>query len=105
MNKGRAIKLYCLDCAGESALEVTLCGMTECPLWEHRLGCSPLTRQYQERVARALKSHPAVVEELRRAGVDMAFFSFEHAKKGLPGANDPRARVREGDNIRESGDT
>ena len=105
MNKARAIRMNCLDCAGGTALEATLCGITDCPLWEHRLGCSPKSRVYQERVARALKSHPAVVEELGRAGVDMAFFSFEHAKKDLPGANDPRARVREGDNIRESGDT
>lgn len=105
MTKRRAIKVHCLDCAGGSALEVTLCGIPDCPLWEHRLGCSPRSRQYQNRVTRALMSHPAVVEELGRAGVDMAFFSFGHAKKGLPGANDPRARVTAGNNIHEGGDT
>jgi len=97
--------VHCLACGGGSALEATFCGITDCALWEHRLGCLPKSRVYQERVARALKSHPAVVEELCRAGVDMAFFSFEHAKKGLPGANDPRARVEAGDNIHKGGDT
>ena len=105
MTKGRAIRMNCLDCAGGTALEVTLCGITDCPLWEHRLGCSPRSRQYQDRVTRALKAHPAVIEELVRAGVDMAAFSFEPARTALPGANDLRARVRGGDGTHEGGDT
>jgi hypothetical protein len=99
MTKSRAIKLHCLDCAGGLALEVTLCGITDCPLWEHRLGYSSRSRRYQERVTRALAAHPSTVEELRRAGVDVAFFSFEHAKKGLPGKNASRAgAMGRGDN-------
>lgn len=104
MTKGRAIKMHCLDCAGGTALEVTLCGITDCPLWEHRLGCSPRSRQYQERVTRALAAHPGVVEELCQAGVDMAVVSFEPAKEGLPGTNAPRARVTVGDYVHEGGD-
>ena len=96
MTKGRAIKMHCLDCAGGTALEVTLCGITDCPLWEHRLGCSPRTRQYQTRVAGALRAHPGLVKELREAGVDMAVFSCEHARNGLPGENSTRSRVRAG---------
>ena len=96
MTKGKAIKLFCRDCAGGTAKEVTLCGIADCPLWEHRLGCSPRTRQYQTRVAGALRAHPGLVKELREAGVDMAVFSCEHARNGLPGENSTRSRVRAG---------
>lgn len=90
MTKSKAIKAHCRDCAGGSPLEVTLCGITDCPLWEHRLGCSPKSRVYQERVSKALKAHPAMVEELCQAGVDVAFFERKSPKEALPGENDPR---------------
>jgi len=96
MTKGKAIKLFCLDCAGGTAKEVTLCGIADCPLWEHRLGCSPRTVQYRARVAGALRAHPGLVKELRGAGVDMAVFSCEHARNGLPRENSTRSRVRAG---------
>jgi hypothetical protein len=93
MTKARAIKMHCLDCAGDSPLEATLCEITDCPLWEHRLGCSPKSQIYQKRVKRALASHPERAKELSRAGVDMALLSSEHAKQGLPGENDARVGV------------
>jgi len=105
MTKKRAIKAYCLDCEGGSSLEVTLCGIPDCPLWEHRLGCSPRSRKYQERVTKALRAHPAVAEELRQGGVDMAVFSSENAKKGLPGDNDPRAGVEAGEDVQRGGNS
>ena len=103
MTKSKAIKAHCRDCAGGSPLEVTLCGITDCPLWEHRLGCSPRSRQYQDRVHRALAAHPAVVEELRNAGVDMAVFTQEHAKQGLPAKKMPRSRSGAGVEGQEGG--
>ena len=96
MTKGRAIKIHCLGCAGDSALEVTLCEITNCPLWEHRLGCSPESRAYHQRFTRALASHPDRAEELSRVGIDMAFLSTAHAKSALPGANDHRVGVEGG---------
>ena len=96
MNKTRAIKKNCLDCYGGSPLDVTLCVIIDCPLWEHRLGCSPRSREYQERVTKAIKAHPRIVEEIVGAGVDMAYFSCKHPKKGLPGKNKPRVRGEAG---------
>jgi hypothetical protein len=36
----RAIKLKCLECSG-NAKEVKLCTMSDCPLFEYRLGTNP----------------------------------------------------------------
>lgn len=38
VTRGRAIRLKCLDCAGDSASEVKRCPVTDCPLWPFRLG-------------------------------------------------------------------
>ena len=45
MNKAltpvKAIRAYCLDCSGDSAHEVKLCPISECPLYKYRLGKNP----------------------------------------------------------------
>lgn len=64
MKESSAIKLHCVGCADETTLDVTLCGINDCPLWEHLLGCPPQTRQYQERINKAVRSHPALIEDL-----------------------------------------
>lgn len=80
MTKGRAIKKNCLDCAGGSALEVTLCEILDCPLWEHRLGCSTKSRIYQKRFNRALTAHAERAQELAGIGADVADLPSKHAK-------------------------
>jgi len=37
----RAIRAKCLECSGDSAREVRLCEITECPLYLYRLGKRP----------------------------------------------------------------
>lgn len=43
----RAIRLKCLDCSGESRLEVRLCPVRRCPLWPYRLGKKPDFARYE----------------------------------------------------------
>jgi len=38
MTRDKAIRMKCLECAGDSALEVTLCHITDCHLWPFRIG-------------------------------------------------------------------
>lgn len=52
MTRAKAIKKHCFECAGESAKEVTICELKDCPLWPYRLGNSPESKAYQKRVAR-----------------------------------------------------
>lgn len=37
----KAIRLKCLDCSGFQQKEVSLCQVTNCPLWPFRLGKLP----------------------------------------------------------------
>lgn len=98
MNKARAIKLHCLDCAGGSAHEVTLCEITDCPLWEHRLGCSTKSQVYQKRFNKALAAHPERAREQTDDGVDVPNLPLKHALQALPGTNAPRVGVDDGGN-------
>ena len=38
VTRGKAIRLRCLDCCGESFLEVRECPARRCALWPYRLG-------------------------------------------------------------------
>ena len=38
MTRQQAIRLKCVDCSGANALEVKLCPVYACPLWDYRLG-------------------------------------------------------------------
>lgn len=38
MTKGRAIRMYCLDCMGGQPTEVRECPDTKCALWRYRNG-------------------------------------------------------------------
>ena len=100
MTKGKAIRLYCFDCAGGTTLEVTLCPITACPLWEHRTGNGVDSNPYRERMRLAVEHHPEAMKELAEMGVDMAFFRVQTrpaatTAKKLPPPH-PRARVRPG---------
>lgn len=42
----KAIRAKCLDCCCGSALEVRLCGATDCPIYPYRLGVRPSSKYY-----------------------------------------------------------
>ncbi len=37
-----SIRAKCVDCAGGSRAEVKSCELTDCPLWDYRLGKRPV---------------------------------------------------------------
>ena len=39
----KAIRAKCLDCCGNSKQEVRLCVAKDCPLYQYRMGCRPIT--------------------------------------------------------------
>lgn len=55
---GDAIRKNCLECAGDHFKEVTLCPVTKCPLWGHRMGSILTSKEAQERFELAQKQHP-----------------------------------------------
>lgn len=65
MTRRQAIKAKCLDCAGGSPLEVTLCQALDCPLWTFRLGQEPDSPTHLNRVRAALKKDPDMLDEFR----------------------------------------
>jgi hypothetical protein len=74
MAKARAIKEHCLECAGGSAKEVTLCPAFDCPLWQYRTGSGVSSALYKRRIDAAFKNHVADLEEMSREGIDLAVF-------------------------------
>jgi hypothetical protein len=64
MNRTKAIKVHCLECAGDSAKEVTLCAITDCPLWQFRTGSLPRSTVYKKRMAKAKKRWPNDYKEM-----------------------------------------
>ncbi len=64
MTRSRAIKLYCLECGGGHAKEVTLCVIGDCPLYPFRFGNSPESGAYKKRMARAIENYPAEWAEI-----------------------------------------
>jgi hypothetical protein len=75
MTKGKAIQTYCRECSGDSAKEVTLCHIFDCPLWPYRCGCHVSTAGYKKRMSRALENYPEEVKELQGQGIDIGFFT------------------------------
>ena len=83
MSKSQVIKRKCLDCAGGSPKEVTLCLVFDCPNWPHRFGCSYKSKVFLERMRSARRRWPqdyqVMVEELR-AYIKKHPFSAEYAQ-------------------------
>jgi hypothetical protein len=52
LDRSRAIWKYCMDCAGESSKEVTLCNLVDCPLWPWRFGCKMGSPVFMARMER-----------------------------------------------------
>jgi hypothetical protein len=75
MTKSKAIRQFCLDCAG-SAKDVVFCaapGAKEiplCPLWEYRLGSDLKSKSAQDTLAANIKRYPKDFAELKDYGCD-----------------------------------
>ena len=67
----RAIKLHCLDCAGETRDEVIGCQILDCALWPWRLGCTFGSTVYRRRVIGLFERGGELVNEIRALGLDM----------------------------------
>ena len=69
MSKSKDIREKCLDCAGGSPKEVTLCHVIACTLWPHRFGCSYKSKRFKERTVSAMQRYPGeyagIVEALQ----------------------------------------
>jgi hypothetical protein len=68
MNRSGAIRIFCVECSGGSAQEVTLCQIDDCPLWQYRLGCGMKSSVYIERVRGAWGRGGEAAKEARAAG-------------------------------------
>ena len=44
----KAIRLHCLECLGNSYLEVEKCSRPKCPLWPFRFGTNPRIKPLSE---------------------------------------------------------
>jgi len=71
MSRGTAIKAYCRECAGGSHLEVVVCHLADCPLWQYRTGYSASATAASAR--KALSRHPDIAKELADMGLDACF--------------------------------
>jgi len=60
MNKAQAIRLRCVECAGDSHKEATFCCAVGCPLYPFRLGYSIKDKRYEERMKLARQRYPDV---------------------------------------------
>jgi len=80
----KRMKMKCLDCAGGSSKEVTLCHLFSCPLWSVRFGCTQKSKEYQTRMKGAEKYHKKDIEELKEMGIDFKDFYKEHPISILP---------------------
>lgn len=58
MTRAKAIQAYCFGCAGDSHKEVTLCVITDCPLYPFRFGSSPKAKVYKARMKLAKERWP-----------------------------------------------
>ena len=69
MSRAKDIRDHCLDCAGGSPKEVTLCQVIACTLWPHRFGSSHKSKRTRERLEAAKGRYPQdfrqMVDELR----------------------------------------
>ena len=81
MTKQDAIRLHCLECAGDSRKDVTLCHLFDCPLWPWRTGTHISSGTYAERISKALVNYPEDVAELVKLGTDVSRFTVKSAEK------------------------
>jgi len=66
MTRSRAIKEKCFECSGDSAKEVTLCQVFNCPLWEYRFGNSIKSKVFIERMNLAKERYSKEFKEIKQ---------------------------------------
>ena len=81
MTKQAAIRKHCLECAGDSRKEVSLCHLFDCPLWPWRTGTHTTSKTYVARINKTLESCPEAVAALGKLGVDISRFIPFSAEK------------------------
>ena len=67
MSRSKAIRQKCLECSGGSPKEVTLCQITDCPLWPFRIGSPINGKRYAKRMEAAARNHPDEYQELMKS--------------------------------------
>ena len=93
MTKQRVIYRHCLECAGGSAKEVTLCHLFECPLWAYRTGQHTSTSGYKDRIDNAFRNYSEELAELARMGIEISCFRGENPSAlGVYKENVPRSQ-------------
>lgn len=76
-NPVKAIRAKCLDCSNNSATEVRLCPIKECPLYQFRFGKNP------HRAKREMtEEQRAVCAERLRAARKQKDLTFSHLLEG-----------------------
>ncbi len=73
MTRARAIATHCKECSGGSPKEVTLCHLSDCPLWVYRCGDHIRTKAYKERMGNALKAYAKDIKTLVEMGIHIDF--------------------------------
>lgn len=80
----KRIAMKCLDCAGGTSKEVTLCHLFSCPLWAVRFGYPQKSNQYQKRMKAAEKHYNKDVKGLKEIGINYDDFYKEHSISIIP---------------------
>lgn len=80
MNRAKAIQKYCIECAGDSAKEVTMCHIIDCPLWQFRTGNGIKSKVYKKRIALSRTKYPDDWQEIDALVVGKQ----EFARKNMP---------------------
>ena len=74
MTKMEAIKRKCLDCCGDVRVDVTLCHVFDCSLWEYRCGSLTRSKAYKARLETAKRNHPEILDSLEEMEIDISKF-------------------------------
>lgn len=80
----KRIAMKCLDCAGGSQKEVTLCHLFSCPLWAVRFGFPQKSNRYHQRMKSAESYYEDGIKDLKEMGIKIEDFYKEHPISILP---------------------
>lgn len=76
-NRGKIVRLKCMDCCGGQAAEVRRCTAFKCPLWAYRMGGSSTSKAQRDANMQAIRDaedsgHPEVGAVMAQAkGMDI----------------------------------
>lgn len=63
LGRDLAVRKHCLECAGETTTDVTLCPCTACPLWGFRMGDILHNEKARKRFEECAERDPKAFEE------------------------------------------